>query len=251
MTEVEALVRARDVAVRFGDRTILHDVDCAIEAGEIVTLIGPNGAGKTTLVRVLLGLLRPARGRVQRRRGLHIGYVPQRMHIEPTLPLSVAGFLALGRRSTRDEYRATLDEVGVAHLLDLPVQRVSGGEFQRVVLARALLRAPDLLVLDEPAQGVDLGGQRELYRLIAGLRERRGCAVVLVSHDLHLVMAATDRVLCINGHVCCSGEPEAVSGDPEYRRLFGPAEAGMAVYRHEHDHAHDVHGDVVPPDRTE
>ena len=247
MTADAALVQADGVAVRFGDRAILHDVDCAIAPGEIVTLIGPNGAGKTTLVRVLLGLLKPDRGRVTRRRGLRVGYVPQRMHIEPTLPLSVAGFLALGRRAGREDYRAALAEVGVERLLDQPVQRVSGGEFQRVVLARALLRQPELLVLDEPAQGVDIGGQRELYRLIARLRERHGCAIVLVSHDLHLVMAATDRVLCINGHVCCSGEPEAVSGDPEYRRLFGAAESAMAVYRHEHDHAHDVHGDVVPP----
>ena len=243
----EALVRVRNAGVRFDERVILHDIDCAIAPGEIVTLIGPNGAGKTTLVRVLLGLLRPRQGRVERRRGLRVGYVPQKMHIEPTLPLTVAGFLALGRRADRDTYRRALDEVGIAHLLDTPVQRISGGELQRVLLARALLRAPDLLVLDEPAQGVDIGGQRELYRLIARLRDRRGCAVLLVSHDLHLVMAATDRVLCINGHVCCAGEPEAVSDHPEYRRLFGPAEADMAVYRHDHDHAHDVHGDVVPP----
>ena len=250
MSEVERapapLIRASGVGVRFGERSILEDVDCAVVPGEIVTLIGPNGAGKTTLVRVLLGLLRPGRGKVERRRGLGIGYVPQRMAIEPTLPLSVAGFLALGRRATRDAYRAALEEVGVGRLLDVPVQQISGGEFQRVVLARALLREPDLLVLDEPAQGVDVGGQRELYRLIARLRERRGCAVVLVSHDLHLVMAATDRVLCINGHVCCTGEPAAVSDHPEYRRLFGPLDREFAVYTHEHDHRHDVHGDVVP-----
>ena len=251
MTADDVLVRASGVAVRFGDRAILHDVDCAIGPGEIVTLIGPNGAGKTTLVRVLLGLLKPGRGRVERRRGLRIGYVPQRMHVEPTLPLSVAGFLGLGCRASREAYRAVLAEVGIERLLDQPVQRVSGGEFQRVVLARALLREPELLVLDEPAQGVDIGGQRELYRLIARLRERHGCAVVLVSHDLHLVMAATDRVLCINGHVCCSGEPEVVSGDPEYLRLFGAAESDLAVYRHDHDHAHDVHGDVVRPGARE
>jgi zinc transport system ATP-binding protein len=245
MADDQALIRADGIAVDFGDRKILHDVGVAIAPGEIVTLIGPNGGGKTTLVRVLLGLLRPGSGRVRRRARLRIGYVPQRMHIEPTLPLSVSGFLALGRRAGRDAYRAALAEVGVAHLLDSPVQQVSGGEFQRVVLARALLREPALLVLDEPAQGVDIGGQRELYRLIAGLRERRGCAVLLVSHDLHLVMAATDRVLCINGHVCCTGEPATVTDHPEYRRLFGPIDREFAVYTHAHDHEHDVHGDVV------
>jgi len=250
VVDADTLIRAENIAVRFGDRTILHDVGVAIAPGEIVTLIGPNGAGKTTLVRVLLGLLRADNGCVRRRTGLRIGYVPQRMHIEPTLPLSVAGFLALGRRAGREAYRDALAEVGVDHLLDSPVQQVSGGEFQRVVLARALLRQPDLLVLDEPAQGVDIGGQRELYRLIARLRERRGCAVVLVSHDLHLVMAATDRVLCINGHVCCSGEPATITDHPEYRRLFGPIDREFAVYTHQHDHEHDVHGDVVEPEES-
>jgi len=240
----EALVRAEGVSVRLGERLILENIDCAVEAGEILTLIGPNGAGKTTLVRVLLGLLRPQQGRVVRSRALRVGYVPQRLHVEPTLPLTVQGFLALGTRTGREAYRAALAEVGMSHLVDAPVQRISGGEFQRVVLARALLRRPALLVLDEPAQGVDVGGQRELYRLIARLRDQRGCAVVIVSHDLHLVMAATDRVLCINRHVCCRGEPEAVSAHPEYRRLFGPFDREFAVYAHEHDHRHGADGGV-------
>lgn len=245
MNEDTALVWLRDVAVAFGGRTVLSGIDCEVRPREILTLIGPNGAGKTTLVRVMLGLLRPSRGRVRRLSGVRIGYVPQRLHIEATLPLSVRDFLALGQRCGRAEYQRALDEVGVGGLIDSPVQQVSGGEMQRISLARALLRRPDLLVLDEPAQGVDIGGQRELYRLIADLRERRGCAVVLVSHDLHLVMAATDRVICLNGHVCCEGEPMAVSADPEYRRLFGAAEQDFAVYPHRHDHRHDIHGNVV------
>jgi zinc transport system ATP-binding protein len=244
MTEV-ALLRADGVTVHLGGRRVLDGVDVRLEPGEIVTLIGPNGSGKTTLVRVLLGLIRPSEGRVRRGRRLRIGYVPQRIQVEPTLPLTVAGFLALGTRTDRSAYFAALEEAGVAGLIDTPVQRVSGGELQRVLLARALLRSPDVLVLDEPAQGVDVGGQRELYRLIRHLRDRRGCAVLLVSHDLHLVMAATDRVLCLNGHICCRGEPAAVSVDPEYRRLFGPVETELAVYTHDHDHAHDIHGDVV------
>jgi len=238
MTDNEPLVRADGVTVCHGSRLVLEGVDLRIAPGEIVTLIGPNGSGKTTLVRVLLGLLRPGEGRVRRRRGLRIGYVPQRIHVEPTLPLTVGGFLGLGVRTGRASHRAALAEVGVGHLLDEPVQYVSGGEFQRVLLARALLREPDLLVLDEPAQGVDVGGQRELYRLIARLRAERGCAVLMVSHDLHLVMAATDRVICLNGHVCCRGEPEQVSGHPEYQRLFGPLDREFALYTHDHDSAH-------------
>jgi zinc transport system ATP-binding protein len=246
MTEVAPLVQARGVGVRIAGRRILEAVDAQVAPGEIVTLIGPNGSGKTTLVRVLLGLLRPDEGEVRRRPGLRVGYVPQRIHVEPTLPLTVGGFLGLGARTRRQQQRAALAEVGVGELIDSPVQQVSGGEFQRVLLARALLRQPGLLVLDEPAQGVDLGGQRELYRLIARLRAEHGCAVLMVSHDLHLVMAATDRVLCLNGHICCRGEPEAVSADPEYRRLFGHLERDFAVYTHEHDHRHGVDGEVVP-----
>lgn len=244
-TDSEPLVAAHGVAVTFDGRPILRDIDCSVHAGEIVTLIGPNGAGKTTLVRLLLGLLAPGKGQVSRRRGLRIGYVPQRLHVEPTLPLTVQGFLALGTRTQRARYREALDEVGIGPLIDSPLQHISGGELQRASLARALLRQPDLLVLDEPAQGVDVTGQRELYRLIARLREQRGCAVLLVSHDLHLVMASTDRVLCLNGHVCCTGEPKAVSTHPEYLRLFGPFEREFAVYTHHHDHRHDVHGEVI------
>jgi len=245
MTDETPLVEASGLRVAFDGRRILDGIDCRVDPAEIVTLIGPNGAGKTTLVRVLLGLLRPDAGHVRRRHGLRIGYVPQRLHVEPTLPLTVAGFLRLGARKDEARFEEVLSEVGVGELVDTPIQRVSGGELQRIMLARALLREPGLLVLDEPAQGVDVNGQRDLYRLIAGLRERRQLGVLIVSHDLHLVMAATDRVLCINHHVCCSGEPEAVSGHPEYVRLFGPAEPELAVYTHDHDHRHDVHGNVV------
>jgi zinc transport system ATP-binding protein len=246
-----ALVEVRGVSVLAGRSQLLHEVDLQVRAGEIVSLIGPNGAGKTTLVRVILGILRPTRGEVWRRPGLVVGYVPQQLHLDPVLPLSVARFLSIGRRQRPEALCTALAEVGAAHLRDAQMHDLSGGEFQRVLLARALLRAPDLLILDEPARGIDFAGQLELYRLIERLRERHGCGVVLVSHDLHIVMGATDQVVCLNRHVCCSGRPEAVSRHPEYVSLFGPrAAGGLAVYTHAHDHAHDLAGEVVGKDRA-
>lgn len=244
---MSALLQARGLELSLGGRRILEGVELAIERGEVVTLIGPNGAGKTSLLRVLLGLLRPDAGRVETAPGLTIGYVPQRMSVEPTLPLTVLRFLSLPRRADRAAALAALAETGVEHLATAQVRSLSGGEFQRVLLARALLRSPDLLVLDEPAQAIDFNGQLDLYQLIDRLRRRRGCGVLLVSHDLHLVMAATDRVICLNRHVCCSGAPEAVSRHPEYTALFGPRAAqALAVYQHDHDHRHDIAGETVP-----
>lgn len=241
----ERLVAVAGLDVRFGRTTVLADVDLTVDADEIVTLIGPNGAGKSTLVRVVLGLVPPTRGTVWRRPGLRVGYVPQRLPVDPVLPLTVRRLLRLAGGSEA-AVRATLEEVGAAEVVERSVHDLSGGEFQRVLLARALLRAPTLLVLDEPVQGVDFGGQMALYDLIGRLRRERRLGVLLVSHDLHVVMAATDRVVCLNQHVCCSGEPEAVSHHPEYLALFGSAARGIAVYTHEHDHAHDLRGEVVP-----
>ncbi|MCM2331135.1 MAG: ATP-binding cassette domain-containing protein, partial [Pseudomonas sagittaria] len=200
----DALIRLDGVGVSFAGNPVLQDVQLALKPGEIVTLIGPNGAGKTTLVRVVLGLLAPHRGEVWRRDKLRIGYMPQKLHVEPTLPLSVLRFLRLVPGVDRARALAALGEVGAAQVIDSPLQRISGGELQRVLLARALLRQPELLVLDEPVQGVDVTGQADLYRLIGRLRKRYGCGVLMVSHDLHLVMSATDRVICLNRHVCCS-----------------------------------------------
>jgi zinc transport system ATP-binding protein len=243
MPELSPLVEARGVGVRIGRHELLSHVDLSLHPGEILSLIGPNGAGKTTLLRVLLGVMQPTSGEVVRRPGLTVGYVPQRLQLDPTLPLGVGRFLALGRG--RDP-RAALAEVGASHLERALMAELSGGEFQRVTLARALAREPDLLLLDEPAQGVDFAGQLELYALIEKVRDRHGCGVLLVSHDLHVVMAATDRVVCLNRHVCCAGQPEAVSQHPEYLALFGArAAAGLAIYSHEHDHHHDLAGAVV------
>lgn len=236
------------VGLSLGGQAVLEGVDVAVGEGEIVTLIGPNGSGKTTLVRVVLGLLEPDRGRVYRRPGVRIGYMPQRVAIDGTMPLTVARFLSLGGPARGDRVAAALAEVGAARLAASPIQSISGGELQRVLLARALLREPDLLVLDEPVQGVDFGGQIALYDLIGQLRRRHGMGVLMVSHDLHVVMAATDRVVCLNRHVCCSGAPEAVSRNPAYTELFGAAAArGLAIYSHDHDHEHDLKGAVVHP----
>ncbi len=244
------LIEARKLSVRFGERTILDRVDLRVSRGEIVTVIGLNGAGKSTLVRALLGLITPESGCVVRQPGLRIGFSPQHLHLDAALPLTVARFLTLGGRARVPRLRELLAEVGVAEVLDSQIADISGGELHRVLLARALLRKPDLLVLDEPLAGVDVAGQSELYRLIADIRDRYACGVLLVSHDLHVVMAATDRVVCINHHVCCTGRPESVTRNPEFIALFGPHVAEvLAVYSHHHDHQHDVAGAPVPLDK--
>lgn len=240
------LIDASGIELYYDGRRILEGVDLSIGRREIVTLIGPNGSGKTSLARVLLGLTVPQQGRITRKPGLSTGYLPQRLSIDPNLPLSVARFLRLAGRSTQAQIDAALDSVAARHLANLDVGRLSGGEIQRALLARALLRAPDLLVLDEPTQGVDVTGQIEFYELIGQLRDQYDCGVLMISHDLHLVMAATDRVICLNHHVCCSGAPESVRQHPEYLALFGAEAAGrLAVYAHRHDHDHDLAGGVV------
>ncbi len=243
------LIQIENLAVRLGGKAILSGVDLCVREGEIVTLIGPNGAGKSTLARVVLGLQKASSGSVRRSSGVTIGYVPQYLSIDPVLPLTVRRFLNLPKRRADDALRTGLAEVGAEHLMERAVQSLSGGEFQRMLLARALLRDPDLLVLDEPLRGVDFSGQLSLFRLIDQVRSRRRCGVLLVSHDLHLVMAGTDHVVCLNNHICCSGRPDAVSAHPEYLQLFGPRAAeGLALYHHQHDHEHDISGEVVPID---
>ena len=245
MTESSrVLINAENLSLQFGDKRVLQEVSLKIHAGEIVTLIGPNGAGKTSLVKLVLELQKPSSGSIQRKDRLKIGYMPQKLHVEPSLPLTVKRFLRLASRDT-NAIDSALKRTGIHHLLHSPMQSLSGGETQRVLLARALLRQPDLLVLDEPVQGVDVAGQAALYRLIAEIRDQLQCGVLMVSHDLHLVMAATDTVVCLNQHVCCHGHPEAVTEDPAYLELFGHStSSAMAVYTHHHDHDHDIHGDV-------
>lgn len=242
----DALIQARRMTVVKSGRALISDIDIAIMPAEIVTVIGPNGAGKTTLVRALLGLDALAGGQLRRKPGLIVGYVPQRFDIERAIPLTVARFLTLGLRKSSAEISAVLDDVGAGRVINAEVANLSGGELQRVILARALLRQPHILVLDEPARGVDHIGEADLYALISRLRDTRKFGVLLVSHDLHIVMAKADRVVCINRHVCCSGHPETVAGHPEYARLFGPEAArAFAVYTHHHDHDHDLAGHAI------
>lgn len=230
------LIRCDNISFYRGQQLILDKVQLSVASGEIVTLIGPNGAGKTTLARIMLNLLSPTKGERWIKPDLTIGYLPQAFTPDPILPLTVKKLLQL-TDSSQASIEQALAEVGVFHLLKANLADLSRGELQRVLLARTLLRKPEFLVLDEPLQGVDFAGEQELYRLIYGIKERYGCGVFIISHDLHVVMAATDKVICLNKHICCSGKPEAVAQHPEYLALF---------YSHTHNHSHDLTGNIKP-----
>jgi zinc transport system ATP-binding protein len=244
-TATQALVTLKDAGVKRSGHWLVRGVDLQVRPGEIVTLIGPNGSGKTTTTKLALGIFTPDQGEVARQAGLRVGYVPQKLAIDWTMPLRVREFMSLTNQPeslARDE---ALSRTGARQLLDRELSQLSGGEFQRVLLARALARRPTLLVLDEPVQGVDFNGESDLYDLIRRWRDETGCGVLLVSHDLHVVMAATDRVICLNGHVCCHGTPETVALSSEYQTLFGGrAAAALALYQHHHDHTHMADGRV-------
>ncbi|WP_054005726.1 ATP-binding cassette domain-containing protein [Cypionkella psychrotolerans] len=243
-----SLLAAQNITVRFGGEAVLSDVSLAIEPGEIVTILGPNGSGKSTLLRALLGILPLAAGVVTRAAGLRLGYVPQKLSIDRSMPMTVRRFLSLPVRVGDVEATLALARVGLPGLEQRQMAGLSGGQFQRVLLARALLSAPQLLILDEPTQGLDQPGEAGFYRLIEEVRRETGAAILMVSHDLHVVMAASDRVICLNGHICCQGSPVVVSNAPEYRALFGLGSQGaLALYQHRHDHSHepdlvDAHG---------
>ena len=234
------LIETKGLSVTRDGRDILHHMDFRIDAGEIVTVVGPNGSGKSTLMKVLIGAEPPSTGTLTRKPGLSIGYVPQKLEIDRTMPLTVARFLSVSGVRDAGAQADMLARTGVSGLERTQIRALSGGEFQRVLLAQALLSDPDLLILDEATQGLDQPGTAAFYRLIEEVRQERGCAILMVSHDLHVVMSTSDRVICLNGHVCCEGTPTVVSAAPEYRALFGlGTEGALALYRHEHDHSHD------------
>ncbi|MBX7200231.1 MAG: metal ABC transporter ATP-binding protein [Rhodospirillaceae bacterium] len=243
-----ALIALRHGCISRGGRKILDNVDFTVDRGEIVTLIGPNGAGKSTLVKAALGLERLDSGALWRAPDLTVGYQPQKYSLDPALPLSVRRLVTLNSAAPADRIKDTLALFRLERLEDADIHTLSGGELQRAMLARAFLRAPNLLVLDEPSQNLDVGGTMEIYRLIADVRKTSGCAVLVVSHDLNVVMAATDKVYCLNTHLCCSGPPEDVGRHKAFLDLFGAAAAHtLAIYPHHHDHEHAPDGSIAPP----
>jgi zinc transport system ATP-binding protein len=235
-----SLIQVENLSVRYGARTALSRVSLRVEPSEIVTIVGPNGSGKTSLLRAIIGAIKPLQGRVLQASSLKIGYVPQKLHIDETLPITVSRFLKLPGGVTAADIDYALTQAGVPELEKAQLSQLSGGQFQRVLLARALIGKPDLLLLDEATQGLDQRGSASFYQQIETVRQATGCAVLMISHELHVVMSASDRVICLNGHVCCEGTPAVVASAPEYRALFGTGTGGaLALYRHEHDHGHD------------
>ncbi|MEP1441459.1 MAG: metal ABC transporter ATP-binding protein [Hyphomicrobiales bacterium] len=247
----EQIVELKNAGLFRDERWLVRGVDMSVHQNEIVTLIGPNGSGKSTTAKMALGIVEPDEGSVSKRDGLRVSYVPQKVEIDWTLPLDVKRFMTLTAKVDATTLADCLDATGVAHLANHEVRTLSGGEFQRVLLARAMARKPHLLVLDEPVQGVDFSGEIALYDLIKNIRDDLQCGILLISHDLHVVMAATDRVICLNGHVCCSGTPKNVASSAEYQELFGArATPTLAVYEHHHDHTHLPDGSVQHADGT-
>ena len=240
------LVTLNNAGVCRSKRWLVRGISMTVEPGEIVTLIGPNGSGKSTTAKMALGVLDPDEGMASQKSNLRASYVPQRLEVNWTLPITVTRFLELTNRATQKQMQDALEATETSHLSGAQMSKLSGGEHQRVLLARAILRAPEFLVLDEPVQGVDFNGEIALYRLIENIRNKLNCGVLLISHDLHVVMSTTDRVLCLNGHICCSGSPANVASSDEFRSLFGErAASGLALYEHRHDHEHMPDGTLV------
>lgn len=234
------LMSLDNVSIEINNQNILYDISLTVNLNQIITILGPNGAGKSTLVKIILGLIQPTTGTIKRASDLTIGYVPQSINLNPTLPITVKRFMQLNKQLSQIDIHKTLSLVKAEYLINRSMHQLSGGELQRVLLAQALAKRPKLLILDEPTQGVDVNGQVLLYDLIINAKNEFNCGVLMVSHDLHLVMAKTDEVICLNHHICCSGTPASVSNDPEFISLFGQHGASqIALYKHHHNHDHD------------
>ncbi len=243
-TENNILVKLNEVGIKQNDKWLVKGVSLVVEKGKIVTLIGPNGSGKSTTAKIALGIYKKIEGQVEKYTN-KVGYVPQKISIDWTLPLRVNDFMLLTESIKDEAVNEALSLTGVVHLKNKNLGNLSGGEFQRVLLARAISKKPDLLVLDEPVQGVDFTGEIALYELIKKISDTLNCGILLISHDLHTVMSATDHVVCLNGHVCCSGTPSDVARNNEYKALFGEqASQTLSIYEHKHDHVHSNDGEV-------
>ena len=243
-TENNILLKLNEVGIKQNDKWLVKGVSLVVEKGKIVTLIGPNGSGKSTTAKIALGIYKKIEGQVEKYTN-NVGYVPQKISIDWTLPLRVNDFMLLTENLKDEAVNEALSLTGVIHLKNKNLGNLSGGEFQRVLLARAISRKPDLLVLDEPVQGVDFTGEIALYELIKKISDTLNCGILLISHDLHTVMSATDHVVCLNGHVCCSGSPSDVARNNEYKALFGEqASQTLSIYEHKHDHVHSNDGEI-------
>jgi len=242
--EKKTLLKLENAGFSKNDKWLVKGVSLEVKQGEIVTLIGPNGSGKSTTAKIALGIYKEIEGKVNKFTN-KIGYVPQKISIDWTLPIRVIDFMSLTEDPTDEQINIALNLTGVEHLKNKSLGNLSGGEFQRVLIARAIAKQPEVLVLDEPVQGVDFKGEIALYELIKKISEKLNCGILLISHDLHVVMSATDFVVCLNGHVCCSGTPQVVAKNDEYKELFGDrASTTLSIYEHKHDHTHSPDGTI-------
>ena len=233
------LIEATNLSVRYGRNTVLKNINLSINKGEIVTIVGPNGSGKTTFFKAIIRTAPISEGKVELKPHLKMGYVPQHLNIDRSLPLTVERFLNLARKKDDKSLEKATELVGTSNLLNHQITSLSGGQMQRVLLAKALINEPEILLLDEATRGLDQPGAAWFYQKIEKIRETTGCAIFMISHDLHVVMGTSDRVICLNGHICCQGPPQSVATSPEYKALFGSnIEGTFALYKHAHDHDH-------------
>ena len=243
--KVDPLIKLDNAGVYKSSKWLVRGVSIEVSKGQIVTLIGPNGSGKTTTAKMALNILNPDEGTILRNTK-KIAYVPQKINIDWALPLRVSDFMNITSNISDSLILENLKLTGVEHLIHSDIKNLSGGEFQRVLIARAIAKKPEFLVMDEPVQGVDFNGEISLYKLIKNISDNLNCGILLISHDIHFVMSSTDHVICLNGHVCCSGTPSYVAKNQAYIELFGEHAASvLSLYKHKHEHTHSIDGSIV------